>query len=241
MCKIFLTSTHDRELVLSFLSSSVAADIKAEDLKDDLSKANVIDKNDEDLCEANTQDMSQDCAETEGTQSVPSSQTLMDCASAGALEESDNASGKNNLTEIESSNGQKSKRPSSPGPQPAKTTCVAADASNQKLILSLKNSPRKDGNPSSDVEMLSPTSPLSKSTLVDWSEKDPNFTTYEQDSSSAMSQEVDSQDVVRDSDSGCSAKDGVQRVATETKNAERAECSGACDLIKKPSGASSER
>lgn len=218
----------------------MAADIKAEDLKDDLSKANVIDKNDEDLCEANTQDMSQDCAQTEGTQSVSSSQTL-DCAFAGGLEESDNASGKNNLTETESSNGQKSKRPSSPGPQPAKTTCVAADASNQKLILSLKNSPKKDVNTSSDVEMLSPTSPLSKPTLVDWSEKDPDFPTYEQDSSPAMSQDVDSQDVVRDSDSGCSAKDGVQHVATETENAERAECSGACDLIKNPSGASSER
>lgn len=238
MCKIFLTLTHDHELVSSFLSSSVVADIKAEDLKDDLSKANVIEKNDDDLCEANTQDMSQDCSQTEGTQSVPSSQTL-DCGSAGGLEESDNATGKNNLTEIESSNGQKSKRPSSPGPQPAKTTCVAADASNQKLILSLKISPRKDVNTPSDVEMLSPTSPLSKSTLVDCSEKDHDST--EQDSSFAMSQEVDSQDVVRDSDSGCSAKDGVQHVATETENAERAECSGACDLIKNPSGASSER
>ncbi|XP_003964099.2 poly(ADP-ribose) glycohydrolase [Takifugu rubripes] len=217
---------------------SVAPDIKAEDLKDDLSKANVIDKNDDDLCEANTQDMSQDCSQTEGTQSVPSSQTLMDCGSAGGLEESDNASGKNNLTEIELSNGQKSKRPSSPGPQPAKTTCVAADASNQKLILSLKNSPRKDVNTPSDAEMLSPTSPLSKSTLFDCSEKDHDST--EQDSSFAMSQEVDSQDVVGDNDSGCSAKDGVQRDTTETENAERAECSGACDLIKNPSGASSE-
>lgn len=225
--------THDRKLVSSFLSSSVAADIK-----DDLSKANVIDKKDEDLCEANTQDMSQDCAQTEGSQSVPSSQTLMDCGFAGGLEESDNASGKNNLTEIESSNGQKCKRPSSPGPQPTKTTCVAADASNQKL-LSLKNSPRKDGNTPSDVEMLSPMSPLSKSTLADCSEKDHDST--EQDSSFAMSQEVDSQDVVRDNDSGCSAKDGVQHVTTETENAERAECSGACDLIKNPSGASSER
>lgn len=216
----------------------MAPDIKAEDLKDDLSKANVIDKNDDDLCEANTQDMSQDCSQTEGIQSVPSSQTLMDCGSAGGLEESDNASGKNNLTEIESSNGQKSKRPSSPGPQPAKTTCVAADASNQKLTLSLKNSPRKDVNTPSDVEMLSPTSPLSKSTL-DCSEKDHDST--EQDSSFAMSQEVDSQDVVGDNDSGCSAKDGVQRDTTETEHAERAECSGACDIIKNPSGASSER
>lgn len=211
----------------------MAADTRAEELKDDFSKANLIDKNDEDFREAQTQDMSQDCAQTESTQSVPSSQTLMDCGSAGRLEGSDNAS---NLTETESSHGQKSKRSSSPGPQP----CVAADSSNQKLILSLKSSPRKDVNTPSDVEMPSPTSPLSKS-LVDCSEKDHDSNTYEQDSSFAMSQEADSQDVVRDDDSGRSAKDGVQRVTTEAENAERAECSGASGLFENQSGASSER
>lgn len=213
----------------------MAADVKPEDLKDDFSQANVIDKKDEDLCEAITLDISQDCAQTESTQSVPLSQTAMDCGSAGGLEESDNASGKNNFTETEFSNDQKSKRPISPGPQPAKTTCYA-DSSNQNLILCFKNNPRKDVNTPSDVEMLSPTSPLSKSIPINSSEKD-----HEQHSSFAMSQEVDSQH--GDNDSGCSDKDRdrVQHVATETENAERAECSGACGLIESPSGAISER
>lgn len=214
----------------------MAADVKPEDLKDDFSQTNVIDKKDEDLCEAITPDVSQDCTQTENTQSVPLSQTSMDCGSAGGLDESDNASGKTNLTETEFSNGQKSKRPTSPGPQPVKTTCFAADSSNQNLILCFKNSPRKDVNTPSDVEMLSPTSPLSKSILINSSEKD-----HEQHSSFAMSQDVDTQHGVRDNDSGFSDKDRVQHVATERENAERAECSGACGLIESPSGPVSER
>lgn len=234
MLKLF---THDHEFVSSFLSSSLTADIKPEDLKDGVPNTNLIDKKDEDLCGAKTRDISKDCAQTRSTQEVPSSQQLMDCGSAGELEQSDSTSDKNNLAETQFSNGQKSKRPSSPGPQPAKATCVAPDSSNPKLILCLNNSPRKDVSTPSDVEMLSPTSPVSKSTFIDCSDK----TTCEQDSSFAMSQEVDSQHFHRDSNSGCSAKDGVQQVATETEDAEIAESRGACGLIESPSFTNFER
>lgn len=211
----------------------MAADVKNEELKDDAllsSCLSELDNKDEDLHEADTQE-----AQTEGTQSVPSSQNAMDCGPAGGLEESENASDKNNLSEMQFS--QKSKRPSSPGPQPANNTVVAAaDSSTPKPIICLNNSPRKDVCTPSDVEMLSPSSPISKSTLINCSEKDLDCTTYEQDSSFEMSQEVHSH-FVRDKDSGCSAKDGVQQVASETKDAVKAECSGSCGLIENPSGA----
>lgn len=212
----------------------MAADVKPEDLKDDALKLNELDNKDEDLHEADTQGISKDCAQTEGTQSVPSSQNSMDCCPAGGLEESKNASDKSNLAETQFF--QKFKRSSSPGPQPAKNTCVAADSSKPKLILCLNNSPRKDVCTPSDVEMLSPSSPISKSTLINCSEKDLDCANCEQDSSFEMSQEMHSH-FVRDNDSGCSAKDEVQQVASETKDAVKAECSGACGLIENPSGA----
>lgn len=217
----------------------MAADIKSEGLKD--SVPNLIDKKDEDLCRAKIQDISKDCAQTGSTQGVPSSQPLMDCGSAEGLEQSDTPCDKNNLAETQFSNGQKSKRPSSPGPQPTKATCVAADSSNPKLILCLNNSPKKGVSTPSDVEMLSPTSPVSKSTFITCSDKDQGFTTCEQDSSFAMSQEVDSQHFHRDNNSGCSAKDGVQQVAKETEDTEIAESRGACGLNESPSFANIER
>lgn len=235
-CSIFLA--HDHEFVCSFLSSSLAADIKPEGLKDDV--PNSIDKKDEDLCVAKTGDISKDCAQTGSTQEVPSSQQSMDCGSAGELEQSD-SNDKNNLAETQFSNGQKSKSPSSPGPQPAKANCVNTDSANPKLFLCLNNSPRKDVSTPSDVEMLSPTSPVSKSTFINCSDKDQDCTTCEQDSSFARSQEVESQDFHRGNNSGCSAKDEVQQVASETEEAEIAETRGACDIIKSPSFANFER
>lgn len=227
--------THDHEFVFSFLLFSVAADIKPEGLKDGVPNKNLIDKKDEDLCGAKIRDISKDCAQTGSTQGVPSFQPLMDCGSAVGLEQSDTTSDKN-LAEPQFSNGQKSKRPSSPGPQPTKATCVAADSSNPKLILCLNNSPRKDVSTPSDVEMLSPTSPVSKSTFINCSDKDQDCTTCEQDCSFAMSQEVDSQHFHRDNNSGCAAKDGVRQVATETE-----ESRGACGFIESPSFANFER
>lgn len=239
MLKLVTHETH--KFVTSFLSSSLAADIKPEDLKDSIPNTNLIDEKDEDLCGAKTLDISKDCAQTGSTQEVPSSQQLMDSGSAGGLEQSDGKSDKNNLAEAQFSNGQKSKRPSSPGPQCAKDTCVAADSSNRKIILCLNNSPRKDVGTPSDVEMLSPTSPVSKSAFINCSDKDQDCTTCEQDSSFAMSQEVDSQYFHSDNNSGCSAKDEIQQVATETEDAEIAESRGACGLIESPSLANFER
>lgn len=239
MLKLFTHETH--KFVTSFLSSSLAADIKPEDLKDDVPNTNVTDKKDEDLRGAKTLDISKDCAQTGSTQGVPSSQQLVDFGPAGGLEQSDSTSDKNSSADAQFSNGQKSKRPSSSGPQRTKATCVAADSSNRKIILCLNNSPRKDGSTPSDVEMLSPTSPVSKSTFITCSDKDQDCSASEQDSSFAMSQELDSQYFHSDNNSGCSAKDGVQQVATETEEAEITDSRGACGLIESPSFANFER
>lgn len=218
-----------------FLSSSLAADIKPEDIKDVIPNTNSVYKKDEDLCVAKSWDISKDCAQTGSTLShdMSLSQQLMDFGSVKRLEQSDSTSDKNNLTEKQ--------RQSSAGPQPTRATCVTADSSNPKLILCLKNSPRKDVSTISDVEMLSPTSPVSKSTFTNCSDKDQDCTTCEQDSNFAMSQEVDSQHFHRDNHSGCSAKDVVQQVATETEDAEIAESRGACGVLESPSFANFER
>lgn len=211
-----------------------------EDLKDGDLNTNLLDKKDKDFCGTKTRDISQDSAQTGSKQGESSSQELMDCSSAGGLEQSDSTSEKNNLTETQFSNGQKSKRPSSPVPQPAKATCVAADSSNPKLTLCLKSSPRKDVSTPSDVEILSPTSPVSKLTTINSSDRDRDCTTFQQDSS-FVSQEVDSQHLNRNNNSGCSAKDGVQQVATETEDAEIADSMGACGVLKSPSFSNTER
>lgn len=225
---------NDHEFVCYFLSSSLAADIKPEDLKYGLPNTNLIDKED-DLCRAKTQDIPKDCVQTWNAQGVQSSQQLMDYGSAAGLEQLDSTSDRDYLTETQlvSDNGQKSKRPSVPGRQPAKAACVAADSPNPKLILCLNNSPRKDVSTPSDVEMLSPTSPVSKSTFINCSDKDQDCATGGQDSSFAISQEVDSQHFYRDDNSGCSSK--------QTEDADIAESRGACGLIQSPSFANVER
>lgn len=224
-----------------FLPSSLAAEVMPEDLKDGNPNTNLLDKKDEDLCGTKTQDISTDCAQTESAQGESSSQESMDCSSAGGLEQSDSQSDKNNLSETQFPNGQKAKRPSSPGPQPAKATCVAADSSKPKPTLCPNNSPRKDVRTPSDIEMLSPTSPLSKFTNTNCPDKDQGCTTLEQDSRFAVSPEVDLQHFNKNNNSGCSAKDEVQQVGMETDGAEIADCRGACGILKSPSFANSKR
>lgn len=222
----------------------MTAEFKPEDVKNDDPKSNLTDGKDEVFCRAKQHDTTKDCALTENTQGDASSQKSMDCGSAGGPDESVIAGSRSNAAQTHFSNGQKSKRSSSPGPHPVKTTCVAAHSPNPKLILCHSNSPRKGVSTPSDVEMLSPDSPISKTMLVNsYSDKDHDGSTCTEDF--AKAQVMESQPFVRDSDSGCSAKDRVHLVAMGTEDAEIAECSGSSDmsqeLIGSQSGAIFER
>uniref|UniRef100_A0A8C4E6I7 poly(ADP-ribose) glycohydrolase n=1 Tax=Dicentrarchus labrax TaxID=13489 RepID=A0A8C4E6I7_DICLA len=98
----------------------------------------------------------------------------------------------------------------------------------------------------SDVEMLSPDSPIPKTMPINNSaDKDHDGGACAEDSGFAEAQVMESQQVVKDSDSTCSAKDEVNLVATGTEDAEKAECSGSSDmsqeLIGSQSGSSLER
>uniref|UniRef100_A0A8D0APV9 poly(ADP-ribose) glycohydrolase n=1 Tax=Sander lucioperca TaxID=283035 RepID=A0A8D0APV9_SANLU len=150
----------------------------------------------------------------------------MDCGSAGGLDESVLAGSRSNTAPTSCSNGQKSKRSTSPGPHPVKTTGVAAHAPNPKLTLCLSNSPKKGVSTPSDVEMLSPDSPICKTMFVTSSDKDLDGSACAEDSGFAK----ESQQFVKDSDSGCSAKEKVHLVAMGTEDAEIAEYSGSSDM-----------
>uniref|UniRef100_A0A7N8XVG8 poly(ADP-ribose) glycohydrolase n=1 Tax=Mastacembelus armatus TaxID=205130 RepID=A0A7N8XVG8_9TELE len=128
------------------------------------------------------------------------------------------------------SNGQKSKRPSSPGPHPVKATCVALSPK-PKHTPCLHSSPEKGLDTPSDVEMLSPDSLMCKTTLVNNSAD----TTHDDsvcagDSDIAGDLKMESQQFVNDSDSGNSGKERAPLAAMETENAEIADCSGSSDM-----------
>ncbi|KAK1905325.1 Poly(ADP-ribose) glycohydrolase [Dissostichus eleginoides] len=163
----------------------------------------------------------------ENSQDGVASQTSMDCGSAGGLDESTPADSGCNSTQSHCSDGQKSKRSTSPGPHPVKTTCVAAHSPNPKLTLPLSSSPMKGVSTPSDVEMLSPNSPICKTMLVNSSaEKVHDGSACAEDSSSAK----ELQQYVKDSDSECSVKENLNPVSTGTEGAEIAEYSGSSDM-----------
>ena len=66
----------------------MTADVKPEDVKNDVPKTNLTDGKDELFCGAEKHDTTKDCALTENTQDDPASQKSMDCGSAGGLDES---------------------------------------------------------------------------------------------------------------------------------------------------------
>uniref|UniRef100_A0A671Y427 poly(ADP-ribose) glycohydrolase n=1 Tax=Sparus aurata TaxID=8175 RepID=A0A671Y427_SPAAU len=144
----------------------------------------------------------------DNTQDEAASQKSMDCGSAGGLDESALQGSQSDTAQTHCSNGQKSKRSSSPGPHPVKTTCVAAHSPNPKFILPLSNSPRKVVSAASDVEMLSPDSPVSKTLLVNnLADEGHDGSGCAEDSGFAKAQVMESQQFVKDSDSGCFTKD----------------------------------
>ncbi|XP_070771992.1 poly(ADP-ribose) glycohydrolase [Enoplosus armatus] len=210
---------------------SVTAEVEPEDVKNDAPKTDLTEGKDELLCEPEKHDATKDCVLTENTQDDAASQKSMDCGPAGGLDESVLAGSRSDSAQTHCSNGQKSKRPGSPGPLPVKTTCVAAHSPNPKLTLCLSNSPMKGVSTPSDVEMLSPDSPLCKTILANSSvDKDHDGSACAEDSGFAKAQVAESQQLVNDSDSGCSAKERVPPVAMGTADAEIAECSGPSDM-----------
>lgn len=211
---------------------SEAAEVMSQDVNNDDPKTNKQDGKDELFCGPQKTDTTKDCALTENSQDDVLSQTSMDCGSAGGLDESVPESSRSNTAQTHCSNGQKSKRPSSPGPHPVKTTCVAAHSPNPKLTLCLSNSPRKGVSTPSDVEMLSPDSPISKTMLVNSSaDKDHHGCACAEDSSFAKESQ--------DPESGCSSKEKVHQGAMGTEIADIAENSGSSDMSQ--SGALFER
>lgn len=209
---------------------SVTAEVEPVDVKNDVPKTNLTEGKDELFCEPEKQDTSKDCVLTGNTQDDATSQKSMDCGSADGQEESVLAGSSSDAAQTHCV-GQKSKRPSSPGPHPVETTCVATPTPNPKVTLCLSNSPRKGASTPSDVEMLSPDSPVCKTVLVNSSaDKDHGGSACAEDSGFAEAQVKESQQFVKDSDFGFSAKDRVNLVAMGTDDAEIAECSGSSDM-----------
>ncbi|XP_032397276.1 poly(ADP-ribose) glycohydrolase [Etheostoma spectabile] len=204
--------------------SSMAAEIKPEEVKNDVPTTNLTDAT---LCLPQKSDNLKDYALTENMQDDVASQTLMDCGSEDGLDESVLTGSRSNTAPSSCSNGQKSKRPTSPGPHPVKTTGVAAHSPNPKLTLCLSNSPKKGVSTPSDVEMLSPDSPICKTLFVTSSaDKDLEGSACTEDSGFTK----EPQQFV--SDSGCSAKE-------KGHLADDAEYSGSSDMSQ--SGALFER
>lgn len=163
--------------------------------------------------------------ETEGhlpTEDMPdslASQNSMDCEPPCEQDESVLVDNRSDPAVTPSSNGQKPTRPDSPGsPHPVKATCLGACSANPKLTLCLSVSSRKVEGTPSDIKVLSPDSPVCKMAFSNNSTdmhdaeslraEEPDF---------AKAQVVESQQVVKDSDSGSLAKEGVHPMVVNTE------------------------
>ncbi|XP_029305779.1 poly(ADP-ribose) glycohydrolase [Cottoperca gobio] len=215
---------------------SVTAEVKPEGVTNDVPEPNLTDEKDELYCGPPGDDTTKDCGQMENTQDEMASQTSMDCGSAGGLDESVLAGSRSDTAQTHCSNGQKSKRSTSPGSLPVTTTCVATHSPNPKLTICLTDSPGKGVSTPSDVEMLSPDSPICKTMLVNSSaDKVHDCSACAEDSGSAK----ESQQFVKDCDSECPAVENVHQVATGTEDAEKAECSGSSDMSQDLTGSQS--
>ncbi|XP_072247030.1 poly(ADP-ribose) glycohydrolase [Leuresthes tenuis] len=176
-------------------------------------------------------DKVRDCMPTENTHDGPASQNSMDCGSASEVDDLIPEGSIKSPSQTQGSNGQKSKGPGSPGPHPVKTPCDAARLTNPKLTLCLNNSPSKVGSTPSDMEMLSPGSPVSKTMVINNSaEKDDGGSTCADDSGFTNAQLMEPQQLAKDSESGSSAREGIHPVAMATEDAVKAECSRSSDM-----------
>lgn len=153
------------------------------------------------------------------------SQSSMDCSSVGEGSESVITKNSSCTAQTRGSNGQTSKGPSSPGPQPVKTTCVVEQAANPKLNLCLSDSPRKVISPPSEVDMPSPDGSVCKTVLINNS-----VDKCDDGSVCAETQAKESQQLIKHCDSGSSAKERVHLVSMVTEDTERVECSGSSNM-----------
>uniref|UniRef100_A0A667WFQ4 poly(ADP-ribose) glycohydrolase n=1 Tax=Myripristis murdjan TaxID=586833 RepID=A0A667WFQ4_9TELE len=217
--------------LLSLFCISVTAEAKPEDANNDISKTNLTDGRDDLFCGPQKLERKNDGVIMDNTQDDPASQNSLDCGAASGLDEACFVGSGHIAAPMHCSTVQKSKRPSSPDPHPVKTTCVAAHSPNPKLTLCLHSSPKKAVSTPSDVEMLSPDSPLCKP-LPNSADKDHDGCAFtEQTSLQGAPREF-----VKDSDSGCLVKDRDKPVAVGTEDAEKAECSGSSDMSQDFSG-----
>lgn len=154
----------------------------------------------------------------------------MDCRSAGDTDEAVLTCSKSNTAPTQCSNGQKSKRPSSPGPHPSKTTCVAAHTTNTKLHPCLSFSSKNPVCTPTDVEMLSPDSPVCKTMFNNSADQDCDGGFCAEHSAFAKAQVMESQQTIKDSDPGSSTKEREHLPAIGSEDAEIADHSGSSNM-----------
>ncbi|XP_056147633.1 poly(ADP-ribose) glycohydrolase isoform X2 [Lampris incognitus] len=169
-------------------------------------RANLTEGTDDLFDRPKTVEKPNDCIVMENTENNRAPQNTIDCLSADVQDKSGFA-GRNMKAQIHCSNGQKLKRPNSPDPHPVKTTCAASHSSSRMLILVPGSSPNKAVGTPSDVEMLSPDSPVDKFLPV-------NYVERVQDDSTMISA-MDSQRFAKHSDFGNVAKDKSATMVTE--------------------------
>ncbi|XP_028279721.1 poly(ADP-ribose) glycohydrolase isoform X2 [Parambassis ranga] len=209
---------------------SLIGEVQPDDLKTDHEQNTRTDQRDELFCGT-----SKDSVLTEKTQGDNESQNSvdgwMDFGLAGDMSESVPAGSRGGTAHTLCSSVQKSKRPSSPGPHPVKTTCVSALTSNSKLTICLSNSPRKVATTSSDVEMLSPDSPVCKSMMTNNSAgNDCDGSSCPEDFGFTKAHLMELQKSFKDSDCGSLSKERVHLVATGAEDVQITECNGPCNM-----------
>ncbi|KAM9727227.1 poly(ADP-ribose) glycohydrolase isoform 2-T2 [Menidia menidia] len=186
-----------------------------------------------------TSDNTSDCVPSKNTHDLPASQNSADSRSASDMDDPVLTGSVKSPSQSQGSNGQKSKRPVSPGPHPVKTACVALCTPNPGLNISLSNSPSIH----SDVEMLSPDSPVPKIMSINNSAEQNNDGIEHNFENSQL---MESQLLVKESESesGSSAAGGVPPVAGVSDDVQIAECSSSSEMsqgsVKKQADANSE-
>lgn len=215
-------NTEPRLSLFLFLSCSLITTVKPEDVTNEFT--NTAGRKDEIFSRPKHQDIAEDCTLPENTQGEESSQEAMDCASIGGLNESVTPGNKSNTAQTHYSNGQKTKRSSSPGPHPVKASCVAPNQSAKSIT--------KCTNVHSEVDMQGPDSPVPQGVLVSSSpDRDQDGATSGLDSSFSESQVMESQPLVQDCDSECLPKDKAHLDAMGREDTEASDCSGTCEMM----------
>ncbi|KAM4729657.1 poly(ADP-ribose) glycohydrolase isoform 1-T2 [Anableps anableps] len=205
------------------LQTSLTDEPRPEDVRNDVQQT-------DGKAELQMSDQTKDHISSDNTPDGLVCQNLADCGSAGEVDESVTAESVGN--QAHSANGQKSRQPSSPNPHPVKATCVAARPTNPKLTLCLSNSPSKVSGTPSDVEMLSPDSPVCGTIINNLSDFCDGRGVCAEDSGFAKDPGIKSQQVVKNSNSGSLTEEKVCPVATSTEeeDAEMGECSGSSNM-----------